>query len=217
MRFIAVLGAAVVGFALSSCLEQPPRHSHAYYYYPSPAWAAAPAPGTTVPGVSSPPPPPPVVSAVVTAPPAAATTSGEATPPQVPSAATKTEATPAEGATEQQPAEQRQPDERNDALRIVAVASQQIQRLSRILKSAQEPTQRHDVESILGDLERQREKVLQDLSELELEPAEGDRLPQLLSGDVQDLQRSLTASYATAPPPSQGLPSPSPLPPSEAW
>ena len=215
MRIIAVIGPALLVPAFASCLEQPPRVRHAYYYhYPPPAVAVATPPVAEGPGVSAPPSPPPVVTAAVVAPPATATTPAETPPPsQVPS---KAAASSDEGSAERQ-ATEHEPGARDTAVRVVALASQQIERLSRILKSAEDPAQRHDVESILGELERQREKVLQDLSELELDPAAGDRLRQLLSGDLLDLQRSVTASYSTAPPPSQGLPSPSPLPPSEAW
>ena len=101
------------------------------------------------------------------------------------------------------------------AAQLVGLAAQQVDRLRRMEKSDHDLAPREDVDGALSDLEIERENVLQDLRELELRPAE-DVLAKL-EGDVAHLQNAIRATYGVAPPPSQGLPQPIPLPPSQAW
>lgn len=74
---------------------------------------------------------------------------------------------------------------------------------------------REDIDDALGGLASQREKVLQDLAEFELRPS--DDLLVKVDEDVASLDGAVKRSYTVAPPPSQGLPQPSPLAPSLAW
>jgi hypothetical protein len=125
-------------------------------------------------------------------------------------------APPAYGATEVQGprwAGRPQEDDRMRVAQIVATASAQIDRLQRI-QSIATGERRDNVADALYALERRRARVLQDLRELDAEPA-GRRaaIRSELDIDLADLQSSLTASYSLSPPPSQGLPPPAPLPP----
>jgi hypothetical protein len=109
-------------------------------------------------------------------------------------------------------------DARSRATETVALASRQIERLTRMAETA-DPERRSDLDSTLGDLQSRREKVLQDMRELELRgPASAastsdDRLRSELDRDLSALQMSLQDSYDFAPPPSRGMPPPAPLPP----
>jgi hypothetical protein len=99
----------------------------------------------------------------------------------------------------------------------VAQASRQIERLTRIEQTA-DPERRDELDSTIGDLQSRREKVLQDMRELEMRgpasPASmSDTLHSELDRDLNDLQKSLHNSYDVAPPPGQGMPPPAPLPP----
>jgi hypothetical protein len=104
-------------------------------------------------------------------------------------------------------------DERIRVTQAVAQASSQIDRLQRIQSSAV-GARRDNVGDALYALERRRAKVLQDLRAMDAEPP-GQRSPlrNELQRDLAELQDWLSASYALAPPPTQGMPPPSPLPP----
>jgi hypothetical protein len=108
-----------------------------------------------------------------------------------------------------------QPDSRLRAAQAVGLASQQVARLRMMATSANGLAPRPDVDAAFGELQIKRENVLQDLRELELRPS--DDLLMQLDGDVASLRGAIRDSYGVAPPPSQGLAQPSPLPPSEAW
>jgi hypothetical protein len=114
----------------------------------------------------------------------------------------------AQGATESQP------DGRMRAEQTILLASQQVDRLRRMEKSGNDSAPREDVEAALNDLEIRRDKVLQDWRELALRPS--DAIVAKLDDDVASLESAVRRSYAIAPPPSQGLPQPSPLTPSQA-
>ncbi len=101
----------------------------------------------------------------------------------------------------------------------VAVATQQIDRLTRIEESA-DPERHVELEDTIGDLKSRREKLLQDMRELELRgpaysPAATDSLRSEMDHDLADLQESVRESYTIAPPPSRGMPPPAPLPPGQ--
>lgn len=114
----------------------------------------------------------------------------------------------AQGATESQP------DGRTRAEQTILRASQQVDRLRRMENSGNDSAPREDVEDALNDLEVGRDKVLQDWRELALRPS--DAIVAKLDDDVASLESAVRRSYAVAPPPSQGLPQPSPLTPSQA-
>ena len=115
---------------------------------------------------------------------------------------------PATGLTEPQA------DERTRALQVLSVASAQVDRLRR-MESTASGTQREDIEAALANLQGRRQRVLEDMKELELAPAGSTAdLQVLLNRDVAALQNALRSTYAIAPALSEGLPQPSPLPPS---
>jgi hypothetical protein len=114
----------------------------------------------------------------------------------------------AQGATESQP------DGRTRAEQTMLLASQQVDRLRRMEKSGNDSAPREDVDAALNDLENQRGKVLQDLREVALRPS--NAILAKLDDDVASLESAMRGSFAIAPPPSQGLPQPSPLTPSQA-
>jgi hypothetical protein len=123
---------------------------------------------------------------------------------------------PAYGATEAQGpgfAQRPRDEDRMRVAQTVATASAQIDRLHRIQSSAT-GERRENVADALYALERRRARVLQDLRELDAEPA-GRRaaIRSELAIDLADLQSSLSDSYALSPPPSQGMPSPAPMAP----
>lgn len=118
-------------------------------------------------------------------------------------------ATDAPGATESQP------KGRLRAAQLVQRASQQMDRLRLMETSGNDGVLREDIDDALGGLASQREKVLQDLAEFELRPS--DDLLVKVDEDVASLDGAVKRSYTVAPPPSQGLPQPSPLAPSLAW
>jgi len=118
-------------------------------------------------------------------------------------------APPAESATESPP------NGRARAVKVVGLASLQVDRLRRMERSAGDSAPREDVDAALSDLEINRGKVLQDLRELELRASED--VSAKLDGDVDYLQNAVRASYVIAPDASHGLPQPTPLPPSQAW
>ncbi|HTQ48136.1 MAG TPA: hypothetical protein VMI75_35515 [Polyangiaceae bacterium] len=110
-------------------------------------------------------------------------------------------------------------DDRARAAQIVALASRQIERLTRIAETA-DPERRSELDSTIGDLQSRREKVLQDMRELELrgptsEASTSDRLRSELDRDLNDLRMTLRDSFDIAPPPGQGMPPPAPLPPED--
>jgi hypothetical protein len=109
--------------------------------------------------------------------------------------------------------------DRERVAQAVALASRQIDRLTRMGESAN-PERRSELDATLDDLQKRREKVLQDMRELELRgPASpagmADTLRSELDRDLIDLQKALHDSYEVAPPPGQGMPPPAPLPPDE--
>ena len=106
-------------------------------------------------------------------------------------------------------------DGRARAARMLGLASRQVDRLRRMEQSGNDSAPRADLDARLSDLEATRQRVLGDLREYELRPAE-DALAKL-DGDVAFLEQALRASYVIAPDPSRGLPPPAPLPPSRAW
>ena len=110
-------------------------------------------------------------------------------------------------------------DERERASQIVALASRQIERLTRMVETA-DPERRSELDSMIGDLQRRREKVLQDMRELEMrgptsESSTSDRLRSGLDRDLNDLRMTVGDSFDIAPPPGQGMPPPAPLPPED--
>jgi hypothetical protein len=110
-------------------------------------------------------------------------------------------------------------DQRARAAETVAVASRQIERLTRMADTA-DPERRSELDSTLGDLQSRRERVLQDLRELEMrgpasQASTSDRLSSGLDRDLNALQMSVQDSYDFAPPPSKGMPPPAPLPPED--
>jgi hypothetical protein len=113
------------------------------------------------------------------------------------------------GATESQP------DERTRAMEMVAVASQQIDQLQRML-SFSSNTHRDDIDASVSELKSKRERVLQELRELEMRRAgRSADIEMHLAIDTSNLQSAVRASQLVAHPPSQGLPQPSPLHPSQ--
>jgi hypothetical protein len=88
------------------------------------------------------------------------------------------------------------------------------------MEDTADPERRSDLDSTLGNLQRHREKVLQDLRELELRAPTStsrvsDRLRSELDQDLNSLQMSVQDSYDFAPPPNKGMPPPAPLPPED--
>jgi hypothetical protein len=130
-------------------------------------------------------------------------------PVPAPAPTTVNVAPPAYGATESQP------DERTRATEMVALAQQQIDRLRRI-QAVSSDAYREDIDASVSDLQSKRGRVLQDLRELEMRPAGRSQDIQVqLAADAINLQEAMRASEAIAPSPSQGLPQPSPLTPSQ--
>ncbi len=107
-------------------------------------------------------------------------------------------------------------DDRERAQQIVALASRQIERLTRMRETA-DPERRSELDSTIGDLQSRREKVLQDMRELELRgpTSAADRLRSELDRDLNDLRMTVRDSFDVAPPPGQGMPPPAPLPPED--
>jgi hypothetical protein len=104
-------------------------------------------------------------------------------------------------------------DDRAHVSEVVAQASDQIDRLQRI-QSMSANAHREGLDNALYDLEHKREKVLQDMRELDVQPpAQGSAIRAELQRDLLDLQSALNATYRFSPPPSKGLPPPAPLPP----
>jgi hypothetical protein len=115
--------------------------------------------------------------------------------------------------TEEQPAPEGT-EERTRATKVVAEASSQIDRLQRIQSKSAE-AHRDDQDNAVYELQRKRERVLQDLRELDMQPPEQrERIGAALQGDLGDLRAALSTSYRFAPPAARGLPPPAPLPPS---
>jgi hypothetical protein len=107
-------------------------------------------------------------------------------------------------------------DDRERASQIVTLASRQIERLTRMRETA-DPERRSELDSTIGDLQSRREKVLQDMRELELRgpTSAADRLRSELDRDLNDLRMTVRDSFDVAPPPGQGMPPPAPLPPED--
>lgn len=127
------------------------------------------------------------------------------------------------GVTEAQPAAPPPPpytvgDERAHVSRAVAAASQQIDRLRRMLETA-DPEHRDELDTAIHDLQSRRERVLQDMREYEMRgaavsPTVSDALRSEMDRDLDALQSALHDSYDLAPPPGSGMAPPAPLPPS---
>lgn len=132
-----------------------------------------------------------------------------------------TEAQPATHAAQprgsQPPVQDRLIEERARVSQGVTLATQQIDRLTRMQQYA-DPDRQTTLQSTIDDLQSRREKVLQDMRELEIRgPAfsamASDTLRSDLYRDLDDLQSSVQESYALAPPPGSGMAPPAPLPP----
>lgn len=129
-------------------------------------------------------------------------------------------AAPAAQPPEPQPsALQQMTEERARVTQGVTVATQQIDRLTRMQQHAP-PDQQDALQSTIDDLQSRREKVMQDMRELEVRgPAfsamGSDTLRSDLYRDLGDLQSSVRDSYGIAPPPGSGMPPPAPLPPAQ--
>jgi hypothetical protein len=122
-------------------------------------------------------------------------------------------APPAYGVTEAQGPAATEQDDRARASEVVAQASDQIDRLQRI-QSMSTNAHREVLDNALYELEHDREKVLLDMRALDAQPpAQRGATHSELQRDLADLQASLHTSYRIAPPPTQGLPPPAPLPP----
>jgi hypothetical protein len=103
-------------------------------------------------------------------------------------------------------------DQRARASEVVSQASDQIDRLERI-QSMSADAHREGLDNSLYDLEHKREKVLQDMRELDVQPpAQRDAIRTELQRDLADLQGALQSAYRFSPAPSKGLPPPAPLP-----
>jgi hypothetical protein len=109
-------------------------------------------------------------------------------------------------------------NDRERARAAVAVASHQIERLTRMQGTA-DPELRSELDSTIGDLQKRREKVLQDMRELELRgptaASTSDRLRSEMERDLNDLQMTVHNSFDIAPPAGRGMPPPAPLPPED--
>lgn len=132
-----------------------------------------------------------------------------------------TEAQPATPAAQpratQPPVQDRLTEERARVSQGVTLATQQIDRLVRMQQYA-DPDRQKALEDTIDDLQGRREKVLQDMRELEIRgPAASttasDTLYESLYRDLGELQGAVRDSYAVAPPPGSGMPPPAPLPP----
>jgi len=205
MRAIVVVsvGALVCGALATGCVEEErvPARAH-----PAAAGRTTvvvssrerpPAPTVGVTNAQPASPPPPVVTNVIE-----------------PPAPTTNVAPPAYGATAAQPGSPLTTEDDAEASRAVAEASTQIERLQRVQSTT--PVERKvDVDTAITDLDGKRARVLQDLRQAGAQrAAQADERGQL-ERDLAELKSAVRASYSILPPPSQGLPQPAPLPPSD--
>lgn len=125
-----------------------------------------------------------------------ATTSQTQTTTQEPNAQPSAPSTqPAPTATESN-------DDRARASQVVAEATQQIDRLTRVLSMSAKDSRHADIEAAVGKLQSKREHVLKDIKSLESTGASSSDDTQhiILNRDVLDLQAALRKSYEYAPP-----------------
>ncbi|HEX8791332.1 MAG TPA: hypothetical protein VF765_10320 [Polyangiaceae bacterium] len=96
-------------------------------------------------------------------------------------------------------------DDRARASQIVAEATQQIDRLTRVLSMSAKDARHTEIEAAVGQLESKREHVLKDIKTLETTGASSSDDTQhiILNRDVSDLQLALQKSYEYAPPSTQ--------------
>jgi len=191
---VRCVGALLCGALVVGCAPGERREPAAAPAEVRPATAPQTILVTPGPGVAEAQPPPPALTALQTPPPVV---------------------TPPAGAEEAQPRLSTLPDARQRTEQVVAIATRQIDRLQRMERAT--PALRHrSVDTTLGVLTTGREKVMQDLRELELEPpTRTSAIRSELNHDLNALQKAVTATYATAPPPGPGLPHPSPRRPSQ--
>jgi hypothetical protein len=97
------------------------------------------------------------------------------------------------------------PDERARASQIVAEATQQIDRLTRVLSMSAKDSRHADIEAAVAQLQSKRERVLKDIQTIETTGASSSDDTQhiILNRDVSDLQGALRDSYQYAPPSTQ--------------
>lgn len=107
---------------------------------------------------------------------------------------------PPQGLPEAQPL-----DDRAHASQIVTDATQQIERLNRVLSMSAEDSRHVSIQAAVGQLQSIRERVLKDIQSLDAAGASStdDSQHVLLNRDVSDLQSALRDSYKYAPPSSQ--------------
>ncbi len=92
-------------------------------------------------------------------------------------------------------------DDRARASQVVAEATQQIDRLTRVLSMSAKDSRHADIEAAVGQLQSRRERVLKDVEVLETTGASSadDTQHIILNRDVSDLQATLRDSYQYAP------------------
>lgn len=108
--------------------------------------------------------------------------------------------TPPQDTTAAQPS-----DDRSRASQVVAEATQQIDRITRVLSMSVNDKRHADIEAAVGQLQAKRERVLKDMKALETTGASSSDDTQhiILNRDVSDLQAALRDSYQYAPPSTQ--------------
>lgn len=115
------------------------------------------------------------------------------------------------------PVHDRLTEERARVSEVVTLATQQMDRLTRMQQHA-DPDRQSALAAAVDDLQGRREKVLQDMREMEIRgpaasPSASDTLNEELYRDLGELQGAVRDSYAVAPPPGSGMAPPAPLPP----
>lgn len=104
-------------------------------------------------------------------------------------------------------------DYRAQALRVVAEASQQIDRLHRWALTV-DTFRQQDAAEAAAQIAAKRDVVLQDTRELQqLQPPSFDLARARMVRNLSELQGALRSSWSLLPPLSSGMPSPPPLPP----
>jgi hypothetical protein len=88
-------------------------------------------------------------------------------------------------------------DDRARATQVVAEATQQIDKLTRVLSMSARDSRHADIEAAVAQLQAKRERVLKDIESLEIAGASSadDTQHVILNRDVSDLQEALRASY----------------------
>lgn len=140
-------------------------------------------------GAAEPQPNTPVINNFVTAPPQTQDQGPQSTAPSTPQAPITAQPT----------------DDRSRASQVVAEATQQIDRLTRVLSMSAKDGRHAEIEAAVGQLNAKRERVLQDIKSLETTGASSSDDTQhiILNRDVSDLQGALRKSYEFAPPSTQ--------------